>query len=159
MRAGISLLGAEPDVVIVHRDADNAGVPARRAEITDGVTEVSATLTCCPVIPIRMTEAWLLLDDGAIRRVAGNPKGKSDLGLPHPREVERIADPKQRLRDALLAAADKTGRRRERGANRFDSHRRQLLERLDPHGPISRLDGWNRLVEDVDRIVDLWRSA
>ena len=31
------------------------------------------------IVPVRMTEAWLLLDESAIRRVAGRPHGDEPL--------------------------------------------------------------------------------
>jgi hypothetical protein len=49
------------------------------------------------VIPIRMTEAWLLLDEEAIRDSAGRPSSSVSLGLPLPQRVETIPDPKQRF--------------------------------------------------------------
>jgi hypothetical protein len=54
-----------------------------------------------PVIPIRMTEAWLLLDEAEIRRVAGSPNGKVSLGLPKAKDVESIPDPKAQLAQTL----------------------------------------------------------
>ncbi len=58
-----------------------------------------------------MTEAWLLADEAAIRRAAGSPSGRVDLGLPTFAELERLADPKQRLHEALKVASGYTGRR------------------------------------------------
>jgi hypothetical protein len=34
------------------------------------------------VVPVRMMEAWLLIDEMAIRRVAGNPNGRIPIELP-----------------------------------------------------------------------------
>ncbi|WP_430786807.1 hypothetical protein [Actinoplanes sp. G11-F43] len=103
-----------------------------------------------------MTEAWLLLDESAIRSVAGKPGGRTHLGLPGWREAERHADPKQLLAECLLKAAEEKGRRRDRIANRFPQNRRQLLERLDRHGPVTKLESWRRLVSDIDDIVVRW---
>jgi len=112
VHAGIELAKTDFDVIVVHRDADNAGHVAREQEILKAVTCVSANAQVVPVVPVRMTEAWLLLDEAAIRRVAGNPNGRVRLGLPKPHEVESGADPKHLLRQCLLTAADCTGRRR-----------------------------------------------
>jgi hypothetical protein len=35
-----------------------------------------------PVVPVRMTEAWLLADEFAIRSAPGNPNGTQSLDLP-----------------------------------------------------------------------------
>ncbi|HWE91972.1 MAG TPA: hypothetical protein VG317_21090 [Pseudonocardiaceae bacterium] len=104
-----------------------------------------------------MTEAWLLLDESAIREVAGNPRSRIDLCLPKPHEVESRSNPKKILSDILLLAADATGRRRKDFEKRFSNHRKQLLERLDPHGPIAKLRSWQALIADIDATATKWR--
>lgn len=152
--AGCKLMeGRAVDLVVVHRDVDNVLSTDRRAEVQQALYAAGVKAAIVPVLPIRMTEAWLLLDEAAIRTVAGNPHGRQPLTLPKPQEVERLADPKLRLRESLLAAADVRGRRRSRLDSRFDSHRRQLLERLDLHGPLTQLSGWVALVADIDATV------
>ncbi|WP_245633730.1 hypothetical protein [Amycolatopsis jejuensis] len=144
------------DVVVVHRDSDNVGHDVRREEI-DSAMHSAGIGVWCPIVPVRMTEAWLLLDEKEIRRVAGNPKGRASLGLPKRHEVERVADPKEVLRKALLDASAATGRRREREAKRFNSQRRQLLEGIDREGPLKELSSWQQLLEDVARSSRLLR--
>ncbi|GAA2491291.1 DUF4276 family protein [Winogradskya humida] len=151
LKAGELLNGGPFDVVVVHRDADNAGDPARRREIEDATKTLSKVPRIIPVIPVRMTEAWLLLDESEIRFVAGNPSGKKPLDLPKRNEVEARADPKHLLQMALLNAADVKGRRHELQRKRFFDHRRLLLERLDCHGPVTKLSSWQKMVNDVDQ--------
>jgi hypothetical protein len=153
LKAGTTLMAGDPDVVVFHRDVDNTDHAKRRAEMEEALTAAESNGVLVPVIPLRMTEAWLLLDEQAIRTAAGNPNGHVRLNLPTVREVERLADPKRVLRDAIMAAADVTGRRRERLAARFSSSRRQLLERLDPSGPVTELRSWQSLIADVDAAV------
>ncbi|WP_432954880.1 hypothetical protein [Micromonospora haikouensis] len=157
VQAGLDLMHDPVDLLVVHRDADNAGHTARLNEIRGAVVELSGGAALVPIIPVRMTEAWLLLDEAAIRKVAENPTGRARLGLPKIHEVESVADPKALLRDCILAAAEVTGRRRDRVRARFNEHRRQLLWMLDPTGPIRRLSSWQRLVNDVDLAVKDWR--
>ncbi|PZG16433.1 hypothetical protein C1I95_17670 [Micromonospora craterilacus] len=145
--------------MVVHRDADNAGQHARRQEIESAMQSLGSVADLLPVIPVRMTEAWLLLDEAAIRHVAGNPRGRTRLNLPRLHEVESRADPKSILRSCLLTASEESGRRRDSVAKRFNEHRRQLLERLDPNGPVLRLESWGNLVADIDDVVKRWRSA
>ncbi|GGL97360.1 MULTISPECIES: DUF4276 family protein [Micromonospora] len=159
VQAGLKLVGGTVDLIVVHRDADNAGHHARQQEIRTAVQPIGGTAALVPVIPVRMTEAWLLLDETAIRQVAGNPRGRVDLGLPKHHQVESIADPKELLRTCLVRASEAGGRRREAVGKRFNQHRRQLLERLDPQGPVVRLDSWARLVDDVDRTIKTWDST
>ncbi|WP_248965912.1 DUF4276 family protein [Sphaerisporangium perillae] len=156
LEAGRRLLHDSVDLLVVHRDSDNAGYETRRSEIERAVDSLGVLSSLVPVIPIRMTEAWLLLDEMAIREVAGNPRGRQDLKLPKNHEVERVADPKKLLQQCLLVAADSSGRRHERTAKRFSHHRRQLLARLDRLGPVSELSSWKRLVADIDSVVQGW---
>lgn len=157
--AALTLTGGPVDLIVVHRDADNAGRLSRHREIEAAARPLAGSAELVPVIPVRMTEAWLLLDEAAIRQVAGNPRGRTRLSLPRRHEVESKPDPKEILRECLLTAADVTGRRREAAAKRFNQHRRQLLERLDPTGPVTELDSWRHLVSDVDEVVKRWQSA
>ncbi|MVU83410.1 DUF4276 family protein [Nocardia sp. ET3-3] len=153
VRAGIELLGGVVDVIVVHRDADNAGPEARRDEIDRAVKSVYSAATTVPVIPVRMTEAWLLLDERAIRRAAGNPRGRNEIQLPGLRRVESVADPKHLLQQCLLQAADCTGRRRDQVSKRFNEHRRQLLRQIDCSGSVTELPSWQQLIADIDAAV------
>jgi hypothetical protein len=105
------------DLLFVHRDAEAQSPAARLAEIT-GATHGVAT-PWVPVIPVRMTEAWLLSDPNAIRAAADNPSGKHPLHLPRKR-ADRLPDPKRVLVDALEVASGLSPRRlaRFRGLSR-----------------------------------------
>lgn len=128
------------DLVFVHRDAEGQGVDPRRTEIRAAAEMAGVTVPLVPVVPVRMTEAWLLLDEAAIRMVAGRPNGRSSLDLPTLGEVERLADPKALLRECLLTASETTGRRRDDFTRDFGRHRSLLIQRLDRTGPIRNLD-------------------
>jgi hypothetical protein len=135
-------LGGAYDLIILHRDADRDGRALRLDEIDEAVRTIMPEVPHVPVIPIRMTEAWLLLDEGEIRTVAGAPNGKAALDLPSPRYVESIADPKSALREALAIASGLSGRKLQQFNGRFPRHRAQLLERINPDGPICTVPSW-----------------
>ena len=156
VEASRKLVGTDVDLVVVHRDADNVGHDARLVEIDHAVSRVMDEAQLVPVVPVRMTEAWLLLDEAAIRHVAGNPNGRNRLPLPKRKEAERVADPKALLAECLLTAANVTGRKRDRLAKRFGQSRRQLLERLDPDGPVVELQSWKHLVAVVAKVASAW---
>lgn len=137
------------DLVIVHRDAEGQDPEVRRDEVASGVASVCEQMPTLAIVPIRMTEAWLLVDEGAIRRVAGRPNGTEALGLPSPGTVEQVPDPKKILHEALELASGATGRRLRRFRRDFGSHRRRLLEGLDHHGPVSKLTAWQQLEASV----------
>lgn len=157
--ASLTLIGNDVDLIVVHRDADNAGHEARLHEIEHAVRSLSTSACLVPVIPVRMTEAWLLLDEAAIRHVAGNPNGRAPLSLPRVRDAEAVADPKSMLAECILTAANVSGRRRDRLAKRFGQSRGQLLERLDLDGPIAELRSWKHLTAQVAKICDHWQDA
>lgn len=142
-------LGGQYDLIVVHRDADNRGVAARVDEIRSAVEAVVGAVPAVPVVPVRMTEAWLLTSESDIRRVAGNPNGRVELGLPKVPSLEGVADPKALLRQVLTTASGLSGRRLDQFGKRFPQHRRQLLERLDRDGPVSRLPSWQHFVGGV----------
>jgi hypothetical protein len=145
--------GVDARIAFVHRDAESQDPAARRTEILNGATAAGLTSPVVPVVPIRMTEAWLLLDENAIRRVAGNPRGTTPLGLPTASTVERVADAKATLRAALLAASELSGRRKKQFVRDFGRHRALLIERLDPLGPVSTLSAWQQIVADMRMAV------
>ena len=142
-------LGGEYDLLVVHRDADRDGRLHRLDEITKAVTQVMPSVAYVPVIPIRMTEAWLLLDEKSIRLVAGNPNGRKTLNLPAASRAESVPDPKELLRTALVRASELSGRRLDKFKARFNSHRHQLLERIEPDGPINQVRSWCDFVSDL----------
>lgn len=141
------------DLVIVHRDAEGEGPERRRGEAVRAVASVREHLPALPVVPVRMTEAWLLVDEIAIRRVAGRPNGKDDLGLPRASAVEQVPDPKLVLRTALERASGARGRRLKQFKRDFASHRRRLLEGLDHNGPVSQLTAWRRMETAVVEVL------
>ncbi|MFJ9556060.1 hypothetical protein ACIRPH_19755 [Nocardiopsis sp. NPDC101807] len=148
--AAITNLGGEYELVAVHRDADSMGRDARLAEIGNAVRAHMPQVVHVPIVPVRMTEAWLLVDETAIRRVAGNPNGRCALGLPPLKRIEAIPDPKAELKQVLSKASELTGRKLDRFNRRFSENRRQLLQRLDSHGPVAGLPSWQAFVGDVE---------
>jgi Domain of unknown function (DUF4276) len=94
------VLGIDHDfnVLVVHRDAERASVRHRLDDIRRAAESVALAWPTVAVIPVRMTEAWLLLDETAIREVSGRPTGTDPLELPHPTRVEAHPDPKAALK-------------------------------------------------------------
>jgi len=100
------------DLLFVHRDAETEPRENRVAEIHKAVKEAgkSVSLPIVCVVPVRMTEAWLLFDEAAIRTAAGNPNGKRVLQLPKMARVENEPDPKELLYELLREASELGGR-------------------------------------------------
>lgn len=146
--------GIPADLVFVHRDADRARPDDRRSEIFDAAAACDIVAPVVPVIPVQELEAWLLTDEQALRRIVGRPHGRAGLGLPPLAAIERTVSPKERLRDALLAASEATGRRRLQERKDFEKRRRALLERLDIDGSVRQLEAWRQLETDIQSAME-----
>lgn len=146
-------LGMNPDIVFVHRDAEKQDPSLRYKEVQDAVSVTRPGLPAVAVVPVRMTEAWLLLDEDQIRHVAGRPRSTVSLELPPISKIEAQSDPKKILRDALDIASGLKGRRLIRFQGQFSNNRRTLLQRLDVNGPVRSLPSWKALESTLDRIV------
>lgn len=109
-----------PDLLFVHRDAERVALAKRR-------TEIPAEAGVVRVIPVRMTEAWLLIDPNAIRSAAGNPNGTVKLNMPAVKRLERLPDPKALLHDLLIEAFELDSPRRRK---RFRRDLGQLVQRV-----------------------------
>lgn len=97
------------EVLFVHRDAEREGYNDRFQEIARALGKREQSWI--PIIPIKMTEAWLLGSEKAIRAAAGNPNGREKIRLPSVGEWERLPDPKEDLFEAIRVASELRGRR------------------------------------------------
>ncbi|TVQ89177.1 MAG: hypothetical protein EA400_07855 [Chromatiaceae bacterium] len=134
------------DLLFVHRDAETKPAQARIAEINaarDGLTTVAV-----PVVPVRMQEAWLLIDEAALRRAAGNPNGRKPLTMPGIDDLEDIVDPKAMLHGLLREASGLQGHR----LKRFNPGRQALRlgQLIEDDGALRRLPAFRRLEQQLN---------
>lgn len=138
-------------LLFVHRDAENSSPQKRREEINSIVEEIESEGTSVRpaicVIPVRMMEAWLLIDESAIRRAAGNPAGRMPLGLPRAKNIESTPDPKTVLFDALRTASGYTGRRLAK--MNFPALRHRVADLISDHAQLRSLSAFRALEADV----------
>jgi hypothetical protein len=151
-------LEPEANLFFIHRDADSPEYEPRYAEIMDAATSCCLAKPWVGVVPVQETEAWLLLDEQAIRRVVGKPRGTVNLALPAAKRVEDVARPKEVLQQALIYAAQVKGRRLDSLRQDFSDHRRMLLLNLRIDGPQSQLPSWQRMREDITMALKLLDS-
>src|SRR4051794_31073631 len=102
------------DILFVHRDAEGQPGHLRVQEVSAAADSIDGVAPVIPVVPVRMTEAWLLINEQAIRLAAGNPHGSVQLDLPRCRDLEGVPDPKAVLNRLLIDASELTGRRRKK---------------------------------------------
>ena len=124
------------DLLFVHRDADRDLVSRREEEIRAAVRATGSPTAIC-LIPVRMTEAWLLVDELAIRRASGNTAVSASLGLPAIGRLEAQADPK----GLLFAALEKASELGPHRLRRFDRNqaRRQISGFMDDPSVLRKL--------------------
>jgi hypothetical protein len=142
------------DLLFVHRDADRDPRSSRVDEILRAKEIVAATQDLPPVIcvvPVRMTEAWLLFDEAALRRAAGNPHGRQVLPIPRLRDIEDIADPKDLL-NSILREATGLGVHRMRNV-RISSYARRVSELTDDFSPLRELSAFQALETDIIQFI------
>lgn len=139
LRRAIELFPA--DLLFVHRDSDKEEPGVRRKEIMTAVREIPSTQIAVPVVPVRMTEAWLLIDSTAIRSAAGNPRSSATLDqIPKVGKIEGLHDPKDVLHASLRSACELRGRR----LAKFDMKKAANLvaERITDFTPLRSLSGY-----------------
>jgi len=142
-----------PDVLFIHRDAENQSRQQREDEIAEALTQITGTPPppVC-IIPVRMLETWLLIDEAAIRSAAGNPNGRVKLQLPQPKDLEALAEPKNYLYDLLERASELHGRRLKTFRPKQRIHR--LAELIEDFGKLRNLPAFQLLESDIQNIIE-----
>src|SRR6266567_5305566 len=101
--------------LIIHSDGDDRGYKqtvAERFQLGKDLVLLTAKnmhekicIDLVPIIPIRMTEAWMLADPDALRTVLGTKMEASTLGIPlQAKRVEKELDPKETLNHVIKKA-------------------------------------------------------
>ena len=143
------------DLLFVHRDAESsdADVGLHRLEEIRLAME-GHSMRYVPIVPVRMTEAWLLIDRAAICHAADNPHSKAEVSLPPLRRLEDQADPKALLHELLAEASELTGRRAK--ALRGDLTRRRCIvpEYISDFSPLRQLPAFRAFEEETRRAIE-----
>jgi len=140
------------DVLFVHRDAEREPREKRLAEIRRAADDAGVPVFV-PVVPVRMTEAWFLIDERAIRQAAGNPNGESSLLLPKVTSLERVPDPKKLLRDSLIRASEKTGRRLQQFERDLGERAQRVAELIEDFSPLRQLAAFKDFEKDAGEVL------
>ena len=138
------------DLLFVHRDAEGETLKNRAEEVRKHLRVVPEQTAVC-VIPVRMLEAWLLLDETALRTAADNPKGRVVLGMPALDRLEEISDPKRLLFELLETASGLRAGRLHRFHPAARVHR--LAELIPDFSPLRRLFAFQTLQEDLETVL------
>ena len=143
------------DLLFVHRDAEKEPRQKRVSEINQAVESIplDVRLPVVCVIPVKMTEAWLLIDEKAIREAAGNPKGSQSLNLPKPSTIEKLSDPKENLKALLELARGHSSRK----SQKFSTAKARVAELIDDFQPLKQLPAFIALESELKQTLsELW---
>jgi len=135
------------DLLFVHRDAERIDPMDRQAEVDAAWSAHARAARLVTIIPVRMTEAWLLFNEDLIRQAAGNPNGTMPLQLPRLARMELLPDPKETLFEALRVAAGRSPSR----MRKFNPevHRHRITEIASSFAPLRELAAFQRLEAQV----------
>ncbi|HET6427715.1 MAG TPA: hypothetical protein VFJ30_04855 [Phycisphaerae bacterium] len=156
-RIGLALDLYPCDILVVHRDAERDPLEARIKEVADALARAMDTpVPHVIAVPVRMTEAWLLIDEAAIRHAAGNPGGTIPLHLPPTRGLESLPNPKAVLVSLLRSASELSGRRLSKLRSL------SLVSRVSVNIPdfsaLTHLPAFSAMSQSVDRALELLES-
>jgi Domain of unknown function (DUF4276) len=142
------------DLLFIHRDAERESPEKRVVEIEQALRDISSIVlppAVC-VIPVRMQEAWLLFNEAALRKAAGNPRGRMSLQLPDIYKMEQLPDPKDTLHGLLRQASGLSGRRLQKLSVYELVHR--IAELIEDFSPLRNLPAFNVLEVKIQEVIE-----
>lgn len=152
--------GGNFDAIFVHRDAEAQPPDMRRQEIEAAVYQYQAIRrVTVAIIPVQMTETWLLFDEDAIRYAAGNPNGQHPLHLPSMRTIETLPDTKSVLKTALLTAANLNSRRQAQFQRNIHARIHDVAKAIDDFAPLRQISAFQQLESDIAALLRQWQSG
>ncbi len=100
------------NILIIHADADyEIDEKAFKERINPGFESVKLDKTeefckdLVAIVPVQMTEAWMLADKETLKEELGTQKNNRELGLNFPlKQLEKIADPKSKIQEIMRIA-------------------------------------------------------
>jgi hypothetical protein len=141
------------ELLFIHRDAEKEPRQKRVDEIRKAKEEAGESVsvpTVC-VVPVRMTEAWLLFDETALRRAAANPNGKHPLQLPDLTKLEDKPDPKQLLYKLLGEASGLGSHRRKK--LRVEELVHRVAEFIDDFALLRAMPAFKALEDELKQVI------
>jgi len=115
-RAGVNDFGIM--LLCVHTDADDStDTNVYQTKITPALNAIeNCNENICknivPIVPIQMTEAWMLADKNLFKKMIGTSKNDNELGIY--KAPEEYTDPKETIKTAIkIANQERTKRHRK----------------------------------------------
>jgi hypothetical protein len=142
------------DLIFVHRDAENnknETINIRKNEIKEAIGEVEYEKSVC-VVPVKMMETWLLINEMSIKKAAGNRNYKENLKLPTLKKLDEEKYPKNLLHKLLKEASGLKGRRLSTFNPDFAVH--LVAEYIEDYSPLRQLAAFNAFEQDFKQKID-----
>jgi hypothetical protein len=147
------------NLLFVHRDCENETINVRQEEIRKALDEVHESaivrIPAVCMVPRRMTEAWLLISERAVRIASGNPTGGVPIHMPRLANIEELTDPKETLFSLLRDASELRGRRLRGLRVRSLTHR--VVEFIDDFSPLRALAAFRAFEADLQQVLEEMR--
>ena len=137
------------DVLFYHRDAestDSKRLGQRKKEIEAKVDAIFKDKVVC-IIPIKLMEAWLLFDEEAIKKAAGNRNYPMAITLPSIAKLEGIQQPKEMLHTTLKEVSGTKSRNLKNFNVGAAVHR--VGENIEDYSPLRSLVAFKEFEQDT----------
>ena len=135
--------GSGSMLIFVHRDSETMTLDERLREF-DGIARSDVV----PVVPVQMSEAWILFNGTAIAKAAGS--SSAEVPVPRVAELEGIRNPKARLDDLLVEAAGRpTGRRNKVFMRSIVERRVSVAGYIVDYAPLEHVPAFARFQETL----------
>lgn len=140
------------DLIIIHRDADNAGLNNRRLEIINQTSHLPGK-KIVPLVIDKMLESWLLLEADSICQIVNNSTAVSKLKKFNPTKVHSISNPKDELKKLLAQASGLSGQRLNELNKDFPRYRARLIQNLEPGALLESTLAFGPFLSDVQQSI------
>jgi len=144
------------DFLIYHRDAeiiDLKVIDFRKKEVLSNLPEEKRKKVIC-IVPIKMMETWLLINQEAIKKASGNRNFKEIMNLPTINKLESFNNPKEELHNLLKKYSGLTGRR----LSKFNVHLAVhfVAEYIEDFSILRNLKAFQIFESDLKQTVDIF---
>jgi len=142
------------DILFYHRDAESNNTTIIEERITEikGQLDAEFNQKIVCIVPVKMMESWLLIDEMAIKKAAGNKNYKNQINLPPINKLETIKEPKEILHNLLKQVSGLKSRR----LKNFNVHQAVHLvtEYTTDYTLLRQLSAFNKFEEDLKDVVN-----
>jgi hypothetical protein len=148
--------------LILHSDSDNRNPDfAYNTKIKPGIDAIHLIdeyicKNVIVVIPITETEAWMLVDKELLKEEMNTNLSNHKLRLDYPlKNIERIADPKRRISDAIEVHHKNLNRKRRKNAVKIS----ELYEPISRQVELTKLEVLNAYLKFKENVINSLKEA